>query len=103
MGLSATLSRIDGRPLGHRDDLVRIFERYFPGIGFGWTPSGAEKLAIARSHGVEYPPVLREHFEKAPAVFEGQESCIRPSGPSQTCDGAAQTSLAHPWSGVAVT
>lgn len=71
MGLDATLSRIDGRPLGRREDLVGIFEQYFPGIEFGWTPSGRERLAIAQSRGVEYPPTLREHFEKQPAVFEG--------------------------------
>jgi hypothetical protein len=71
MGLDATLSRIDGRPLGHRDYLVRIFERHFRGIEFGWTPSGPERLATARSRGVEYPPAVREYYETAPSQFEG--------------------------------
>jgi len=26
---------------------------------------------MARSHGVEYPPEVRKHFETAPAKFEG--------------------------------
>jgi hypothetical protein len=71
MGLSATLSRIDGQPLGSREELVHVFEQHFPGIVFGWTLSGPEKLAIAKSRGLEFPPVLREHLEKAPPVLEG--------------------------------
>jgi hypothetical protein len=51
--------------------LVHIFDQYFPGIAFGWTPSGPEKIVIAKSRGCEFPPVLREHFEKSPAEFEG--------------------------------
>jgi hypothetical protein len=71
MGLGATLTRIDGEPLGPREELVRIFEENFPGIAFRWTPSGPEKIAFAKSRGWEYPPILREHFEQARPVFEG--------------------------------
>jgi hypothetical protein len=47
-------------------------------IEFGWTPSGPERLAIARSRGVEYPPEVREHFETAPAKFERPLGGVKP-------------------------
>jgi len=75
MGLDLTLSRSDSRPLGSRDDVVSVLLEVFPGAKFWWTRSGPERIeAVRQKYGMEYPDVIREHFEKTPAEFVGDWS-----------------------------
>lgn len=71
MSLDATLSRIDGLPLGDRQTIVRIFEQHFSGIFFDWSPSGMDRIEAARRQGIEFPPPLREAMENIPRSFRG--------------------------------
>lgn len=74
MAMEATLSRVDKRPLGDRDGIVKVFQQHFAGINFGWTPSGSEKIEAAHRQGIEFPQFLKEQLEKRPAIFEGDWS-----------------------------
>jgi hypothetical protein len=71
MGLDATFYRAGDRPLGSRREICEVLGRFFPGVEFGWAPSGAEKLEAMRSRGIELPGAIREHFTGQPAEFEG--------------------------------
>lgn len=67
MGLDATIKRADGKPLGTVAEVEKILAVAFPGVVFDRLPSGAEKIQAAKQKGIEFPEILRKHFEAAPA------------------------------------
>jgi hypothetical protein len=69
MGLDATIKRQDGKPLGPVAVVQQALAAAFPRIVLGRLPSGAEKIRAAAERGVVLPPVIRQHFETAPAQY----------------------------------
>lgn len=67
MPWEVTLQRIDGQPLGELAALRTCIESALPAIQYHTEPSGLEKLEAAKKMGVEFPDVLRTHFENPPA------------------------------------
>jgi hypothetical protein len=65
------IRRADGQPLGDREADKQGIARAFKGIQFLWNPSGPEKIAAAAKVGIEFPEVLRKHFETAPSTEQG--------------------------------
>ncbi len=64
MPWEVTIRRADGAPLG---DLATVREQIvasLPAIRFEREASGQEKIAFARAKGIEFPEVLRKHFEQ---------------------------------------
>jgi hypothetical protein len=66
-----TLRRADGRPFGSFDEVQALIRRAFPGVEFGWTTSGPEKLRLAKERGIEFPPQLSQALEALPSLLEG--------------------------------
>jgi hypothetical protein len=75
MPWEVTIRRSDSEPLGDLAMVRRQIIDALPGIRFRREPSGSEKIAAARAVGIEFPDVLRQHFEQPPATeqaeFEG--------------------------------
>lgn len=71
MGLDGTIKRYDGKPLGSIATVQRVLRAAFPGIELGRLPSGAEKIQAAKEKGIEFPDVIRQHLESAPAQYGG--------------------------------
>jgi hypothetical protein len=67
LGLDGTIKRSDGKPLGPLAEVQQALALAFPGVEFGRLMSGAEKLRAAAAQGVEFPEILRQHFESSPA------------------------------------
>jgi hypothetical protein len=76
-----TIRRGDGLPLGDQAEVRLGILSALPEIQFYREPSGIEKLASIKEQGVEFPDLLRQHFEKMPATdqgdFEGDGFSIR--------------------------
>jgi hypothetical protein len=66
-----TLRRADGQPLGTFAQVQAVLCRLFPGIDFGWTTSGPEKVRLAAERGVELPEAIRRWMETLPSLLEG--------------------------------
>jgi hypothetical protein len=81
MPWEVTLQRIDGQPMGELAALRAGIESAIPGIQYHTEPSGLERLEAARKMGVEFPDVLRTHFENLPAklnaVFVTENLMVR--------------------------
>ena len=75
MGFDVTIERADGRPLGNIADVNRTLAEVFPGIDLGRSLSGPEKLQKAADQGVQFPEILRKHFEVSPSEYEGDYQC----------------------------
>jgi hypothetical protein len=63
--------RDDGKPLGSITEVQRALKSAFPGIELGRLPSGVEKIQATAEKGIEFPDVLRRHFETALAEYGG--------------------------------
>jgi hypothetical protein len=76
-----TIRRGDGLPLGRLDQVMSGISKAFPKVQFYQEPSGMEKLAVLKEQGVEFPDVLRRHYEETPAThlgdYEGDGFSIR--------------------------
>src|SRR5262245_64596625 len=77
MGLDATIRRADGELLGDLAAVQDALAAAFPGIEFGRSPSGEEKIRAAAEQGVVFPDVIQESFARMPAQhgaeFKGAE------------------------------
>lgn len=71
MATEYTLRRPDGRPLGTFAEVQALLRRLAPGVEFGWTTSGPEKVRQATENGVELPEDIRRWMESLPALLEG--------------------------------
>ena len=67
MPWEVTLLRIDRQPMGELSSLRTCIESAVPDVQYHTEPSGLEKLEAAKKMGVEFPDVLRTHFENLPA------------------------------------
>ncbi len=67
MPWEVTLQRIDRQSMGDLTVLRTCIETAVPDIQYHTEPSGLEKLEAAKKMGVEFPDVLRTHFENLPA------------------------------------
>lgn len=67
MPWEVTLLRIDRQPMGELGSLRTCIESAVPDVQYHTEPSGLEKLEAAKKMGVEFPDVLRTHFENLPA------------------------------------
>jgi hypothetical protein len=70
-----TIRRSDGSPFGDFPTVRHQIITALPAVTFQRLPSGLERIAAARAAGVEFPEVIRQHFEGQPAAeqaeFEG--------------------------------
>jgi hypothetical protein len=66
-----TLRRPDGQPLGSFAEVQALLRRLAPGVEFGWTTGGTEKVRQAAENGVELPDDIRRWMESLPALLEG--------------------------------
>jgi hypothetical protein len=64
MPWEVTIRRADGAPLGDMATVRQQIVAALPAIRFERESSGQEKLAFARAKGIEFPEVLRQHFEQ---------------------------------------
>jgi hypothetical protein len=71
MILDMVLRRADGRPLGTFEQVQATLSRLCPGVDFGWTTSGPEKVRLADERGVQLPEAIRQWMETLPALLEG--------------------------------
>ena len=71
MPFEITIRRGDGLPLGRLDQVMSAISKAFPKVQFYREPSGMDKLAVLKEQGVEFPDVLRRHFEETPATLQG--------------------------------
>jgi hypothetical protein len=69
MPWEVTLQRIDRQHMGELTALRTCIESAVPDIQYHTEPSGLEKLEAAKKMGVEFPDVLRTHFENLPATL----------------------------------
>ena len=69
MSWDLTIKRGDGVPLGETERVKEAIQNACPGVEFYREPSGPEKLAAVPE--VEFPEVLREHFQTAAAQAQG--------------------------------
>lgn len=72
MGLDGTIKRPDGQPLGSFAQVEGVLASLFPGVAFGLSLSGLEKLEAMESKGVTLPAVLREHLVSGPCEIRGR-------------------------------
>lgn len=68
MSWDVTIRHADGSPLGERESVKRAISAVFAGVQFYREPSGPEKIAAARAAGIEFPDILRQHFEQQSAT-----------------------------------
>jgi hypothetical protein len=84
MPWEVTLQRIDRQPMGELTVLRKCIESAVPGIQYHSEPSGLERLEAAKKMGVEFPDVLRTHFENLPAklnaVYTAENLMVRVYG-----------------------
>lgn len=71
MAVEITVARSDGQPLGTRDAVVNALSRHLPGVEFGWTQSGNEKLDAMSVQGVDATDSVRAQLAAQPAQYEG--------------------------------
>lgn len=67
MPWEVTIRRRDHQSMGEVDALRTSIQNAIPDIQYHMEPSGLEKIEAARKMGVEFPEVLRKHFENLPA------------------------------------
>ena len=67
-----TIQREDGQALEERESVVNAIRVALPQIEFGREPSGLERIELARAQGIEFPDVLRKHFESQPGKVTGE-------------------------------
>jgi hypothetical protein len=76
-----TIRRADGGVLGDLAAIRQKFVAAIPGLQFYFEPSGPDKIAAARAIGLEFPDVIRQHFEQRPATeqadYEGDGFSMR--------------------------
>jgi hypothetical protein len=75
MPWEVTIRGANGAPVGDMAAVRQQITAAVPAIQFRREPSGLEQIAAARALGIEFPDVLRQHFEQRPATeraeFEG--------------------------------
>jgi hypothetical protein len=71
LAISYTLRRADRQPLGSFAAVQDRIRRLCPGVEFGWTTSGPEKVRLAAENGVILPDAIRLWMETLPALLEG--------------------------------
>lgn len=75
-----TLQRSDLQTMDDVETIRRRIEAVVPDVRFYTEPSGLQKLEAAAKMGVEFPDVLRRHFENLPAklyaVYSTEELTI---------------------------
>jgi hypothetical protein len=67
MEFQGTITGADGLPLGSFAAVEAELSRMFTGLLFDWSPSGAEKLAVADARGIGLPALVRSVLEAQPA------------------------------------
>src|SRR5262245_33213606 len=63
-----TIRRADNAPMGPIDVVRKKVTDCLPGLQFYMEPSGAEKLAASDARGIVLPDVIREMWQKQPAL-----------------------------------
>ncbi len=80
MGLDATIKRLDGEPLGVITAVQQELAKAFPGVTWGQSVSGPEKIRLAANRGIIFPEVIRQSMEATAAEwvghFEGQDHSV---------------------------
>ena len=61
----------DSNSLGTVEQVQATLRAVVPGIELGRDASGAEKLAVMQSRGVEVPDVIREHWLRSKGAYQG--------------------------------
>jgi hypothetical protein len=76
-----TIRRADNAPMGPIDVVRKKMIDSLPGLQFYMEPSGAEKLAASEARGIVMPDVIREMWQRQPALeqadYEGDAFHIR--------------------------
>ena len=66
-----TLRRAGAQPLGSFEHVQTLLRRLFPGVQFGWTPSGPERIRVSEERGWPLTRELRQRLEKFRSELEG--------------------------------
>jgi hypothetical protein len=66
MSWEITMRRADKAPLGDRACVKLLMTLACPALRYMREPSGPEKIAAARTAGVEFPDIIRTHLEQQP-------------------------------------
>ncbi len=75
------MQRIDRQPMGEPAALRTGIESAIPEIQYHTEPSGLKRLEVAKKMGVQFPDILRTHFENLPAklnaVYTAENLMVR--------------------------